>query len=89
VEVEAAKGVPVPPAYTQSCPAVIWYGTPFAASTSTSLSIKEALYTRMETAVCICPSRVGILKQNAKSRYSGIPGFEVRQNSKNFFGTTI
>jgi hypothetical protein len=30
-------------------------------------------------------SRVGILKQNAKSRYSGIPGFEVRQNSKNFF----
>jgi hypothetical protein len=29
--------------------------------------------------------RVGILKQNAKSQYSGIPGFEVRQNSKNFF----
>jgi hypothetical protein len=26
--------------------------------------------------------RVGIRKQNAKSRYSGIPGFEVRQNSK-------
>jgi hypothetical protein len=26
--------------------------------------------------------RVGILKQNAKSRYSGIPGFEVRRNSK-------
>jgi hypothetical protein len=29
--------------------------------------------------------RVRILKQNAKYRYSGIPGFEVRQNSKNFF----
>jgi hypothetical protein len=34
-------------------------------------------------------SRVGILKQKAKSRYSGIPAFEVRQNSKNFFCTTI
>jgi hypothetical protein len=29
--------------------------------------------------------RVGILKQNAKSRYSGIPGFEVRRNSKIFY----
>jgi hypothetical protein len=31
------------------------------------------------------PYRVGILKQNAKSRYSGIPGFEVRRNSPLFF----
>jgi hypothetical protein len=30
-------------------------------------------------------ARVGILKQNAKSRYSGIPGFEVRSNSKIFY----
>jgi hypothetical protein len=30
-------------------------------------------------------SRVGIPKQNAKSWYSEIPGFDVRQNSKNFF----
>jgi hypothetical protein len=30
-------------------------------------------------------TRVGILKQNAKSRYSGIPGFEVRRNSKIFY----
>jgi hypothetical protein len=29
-------------------------------------------------------SRVGILKQNAKSSYFGILGFEVRRNSKNF-----
>jgi hypothetical protein len=34
---------------------------------------------------CPVASRVGILKQNAISWYSGIPGFEVRQNSKNFF----
>ncbi len=32
---------------------------------------------------------VGILKQNIKSRYSGIPGFEVRRNSKKFFNITI
>jgi hypothetical protein len=30
-------------------------------------------------------SRVGILKQNAKSWYFEIPGFEVRRNSKKFF----
>jgi hypothetical protein len=30
-------------------------------------------------------SRVGILKQNAKSWYSGIPGFEVRRNSKLYY----
>ncbi len=30
-------------------------------------------------------TRVGILKQNAKSWYSGIPGFKVRRNSKKFF----
>jgi hypothetical protein len=30
-------------------------------------------------------NRVGILKQNAKSRYSGILGFEVRRNSKIFY----
>jgi hypothetical protein len=34
--------------------------------------------------LCTLP-RVGILKQNAKSWYSGIPGFEVRRDSKNFF----
>ncbi len=34
-------------------------------------------------------SRVGILKQNAKSWYSGILGFEVRWNSKIFFCPTI
>jgi hypothetical protein len=33
----------------------------------------------------IFSARVGILKQNAKSWYSGIPGFEVRRNSKTFF----
>jgi hypothetical protein len=30
-------------------------------------------------------ARVGLLKQKAKSRYSGIPGFEVRRNLKIFF----
>ncbi len=30
-------------------------------------------------------TRVGILKQNAKSRYSGIPGFEVRRNLKIYY----
>jgi hypothetical protein len=34
--------------------------------------------------VC-CAYRVGILKQHAKSRYSGISGFEVRQNSKKIY----
>jgi hypothetical protein len=29
--------------------------------------------------------RVGILKQNAKYRYSGIPGFEVKRNSTKIF----
>jgi hypothetical protein len=42
-----------------------------------------------DKAVCHLATRVGILKQNAKSWYSEIPGFEVRRNSKNFFWPTI
>ncbi len=34
-------------------------------------------------------ARVGILKQNAKSWYSGITVFEVRRNSKTFFFVQI
>ncbi len=39
----------------------------------------------IKTVYCTVVTRVGILKQTAKSRYSKILGFEVRRNSKIFY----
>ncbi len=48
------------------------------------LSLLKSWIIDHELCVCEYGLRVGILKENAKSWYSEIPGFEVRRNSKNF-----
>jgi hypothetical protein len=48
---------------------------------SCSKAAWELAFLKPPRIICTLP-RVGILKQNAKSWYSGIPGFEVRRNSK-------